>query len=267
MRQLVLDHPADADGRYTLTGSLYRYLVQVLRATEGDTLEVRLPHGGLSGAIVERVDREHRTILLSLCSCQDIQRSSESQPAVESCFTPLVLFQWILKGQKMDQVIRQATETGVSHIVPVAGERSLVRTAESLGDSKSGRWQRIVREALQQSGSPVATQIHEVIEPGDIPGTMTELCGQQASAALVLTEAPLARNSLHGYLEKHPEVVALAIGAEGGLSDGEMCLLEEAGFQPVHFDTNVLRAETAALYGIAAVQVLLTEQDKWQLKE
>ena len=49
--------------------------------------------------------------------------------------------------------------------------------------------------------------------------------------------------------------VAIAVGSEGGISPEEVRTLEEKGlFQPIHFAVNILRCETAALYGIAAVQ-------------
>jgi 16S rRNA (uracil1498-N3)-methyltransferase len=62
-------------------------------------------------------------------------------------------------------------------------------------------------------------------------------------------------------------LAALAIGPEGGMSARELDLLASAGFSCVHFRTNILRAETAAIYALAAVQSALTESEKWQLKE
>ena len=83
----------------------------------------------------------------------------------------------------------------------------------------------------------------------------------------MLSEEPLARESLHRYLVDSPETVTLAVGPEGGMTPGEMERLQNAGFCSVHFRTNVLRAETAALYGIAAVQTALTERVSWQPNE
>ena len=51
---------------------------------------------------------------------------------------------------------------------------------------------------------------------------------------------------------------ALAVGCEGGISDEERSVLFEAGFMPLHFTTNILRAETASLYGIAVIQQFLS---------
>ncbi|MBP7479816.1 MAG: RNA methyltransferase, partial [Spirochaetaceae bacterium] len=63
------------------------------------------------------------------------------------------------------------------------------------------------------------------------------------------------------------ERVVLAVGCEGGFSKKEMEMLDEAGFKHLHFNTNVLRAETAALYGIAVIQNAVMEKKSWREQE
>lgn len=287
MRQFVLSAPPDADGSVVLGARDYRYLFQVLRKGEGDCLDARLPDGSLREMRVVAIDRSARTVRLEVVPSRDgsawaangsralqagesgdIALAGSSMPALSGIpenFPEIILFQWILKGPRMDQVVRQATETGVSLIVPVAGERCLATRADGSG-GKSSRWDRIVREALQQSGSPVPTQVLSPVDVAEIPELWMARAATQ-SVALVLTEAPLARRSLHGYLDSACGATAIAIGPEGGMTAREISLLEGAGFACVHFKTNVLRAETAALYGIAAVQSALLESGNWQLRE
>ena len=64
-----------------------------------------------------------------------------------------------------------------------------------------------------------------------------------------------------------PSVAALVSGCEGGFSPEEIETLKENGFVPVHLDTNILRAETATIYGLAVLQNLLTERPQWLLNE
>ena len=286
MRQFILAVPPDRNGASTLGERDYRYLAQVLRKTAGDRIEVRLPDGTLALMRIDRLDRNAKSVRLILepgagfsavppatggegLASGDAPVAGDSMPAIPEApegFPQLILFQWILKGPRMDQVVRQATETGVSLIVPVAGERCLSSEADNVGGGKTGRWDRIVREALQQSGSPVATRVLPPVAPSALGGLWRSLSGPE-SAALVLTEAPLARRSLHEYLDTVLGPTAIAVGPEGGMTARELALLEEAGFACVHFKTNILRAETAALYGIAAVQSTLLESGNWQLKE
>ncbi len=286
MRQFVLPSFPESGGSVILSDRDFRYLVQVLRKDTGDIIEARLPDGSLCSFRVSSIDRRAKRLSLfpadgamgaypvsgmpagengPALPSTPLPGSSMPAPAsVPADFPRIALFQWILKGPRMDQVIRQATETGVEAIVPVAGERCV---ADEAGMGRLTRWGRIVREARQQSGSPIATRILPALAPADIPESWAELSGGERSSAIVFTEAPLARKALHGYLCGNPGVVALAVGPEGGMSARELDILSGAGFEYVHFKTNVLRAETCALYGIAAVQNALTEFESWQSKE
>ena len=290
MRQFVLDRNPGPEGDVTLTDRDFRYLAQVLRLAPGDTVEARLTDGTLCTLRIAAVDKKAKTVRLTCEKSQSITSSASSAgcsvpqsdrlctagqpgvsmpplPAMQEGFPQIILFQWLLKGPKMDQVIRQATETGVSFIVPVMGERCLTRDAEAVGSGKTDRWDRIVREARQQSGSPVATVVLSPVAVSGLSRLWHEISGGKKAEALVLTEAPLARKSLHEYLVTGIELAALAIGPEGGMTARELEQLADIGFDYVHFRTNILRSETAALYGIAAVQSALTESEKWQLKE
>jgi len=278
MRQLVLPCQPDSTGSVLLGDKEYRYLVQVLRKVIGDTIEARFPDGILCSMCVTSINRKEKQIALSVASrtvaashpAEDSPTAAGvSMPALSGIgetFPPIVLFQWILKGPKMDQVIRQATEAGVAIIVPVAGERCLSANADDVGGGKTGRWDRIVREALQQCGSPVPTKVLSPVDGGEVPSIWRNL-GGPVSRSIVFTEAPLARISLHGYLCTCSGSTAIAIGPEGGMTAREIGILVESGFTCIHFKTNILRAETAALYGIAAVQSALLESENWQLKE
>jgi 16S rRNA (uracil1498-N3)-methyltransferase len=277
MRQFVLSRQPDSSGAVLLGDKEYRYLVQVLRKSTGDAIEARLPDGTLCIMRVASIDRKEKQIRLILASRMDDASGMDeascaagvSMPPISALgesFPTIVLFQWMLKGPKMDQVIRQATEAGVSVIVPVAGERCLSSNADDVGGGKTGRWDRIVREALQQCGSPVPTKVLSPVDSGELPSLWQSLGGPD-SRAIVLTEAPLARISLHEYLCSGTGATAIAIGPEGGMTAREIGILEESGFTCIHFKTNILRAETAALYGIAAVQSALLEFENWQLKE
>ena len=91
-------------------------------------------------------------------------------------------------------------------------------------------------------------------------GTSTPLIDRGEAVAFVLSERDDCSGNLRtsvqkaGGLEKIKRA-AIAVGSEGGISPDEVRLLEEKGlFVPVHFAVNILRCETAALYGIAAVQ-------------
>ncbi|MDE7139967.1 MAG: RsmE family RNA methyltransferase, partial [Treponemataceae bacterium] len=84
----------------------------------------------------------------------------------------------------------------------------------------------------------------------------------------VLYERTERTQLLHAALDGKTVVrAALAVGAEGGISPQEIAQLCAGGFVPIHFETNILRCETAALYGIAALQNAMTEKHVWQCRE
>ncbi|MBQ5473028.1 MAG: RNA methyltransferase, partial [Treponema sp.] len=162
-------------------------------------------------------------------------------------------------------IIRQAVECGVKYIVPIAGEFSQKQNIDAMEVSKKERFERIIREARQQSGSPVATEILPVV-------TTDRACDlwkkQQDARGIVLYERNKDTQSLHSvFADSSIKKAAVVVGSEGGISPSEIELLSAGNFVPVHFDVNILRCETASLYGMAAVQSALLENTIWQLKE
>ncbi|AEE17662.1 RsmE family RNA methyltransferase [Treponema brennaborense] len=280
MRQFIAPSEPDPRGRITVTGKDFRYLRNVLRLQPDDTLDVRLSGGELCRMRVAEVKAAGSALVLERCGARSEGARATAETGVPAgaiegadggVRAPLWLFQFMPKAQKMDLIVRQAAETGVAVIVPVRGARS----QKSDCIERRERWQRIVREARQQSGSPVETT---VAEPLDLDGALrlwSGRCGARPCAVALYEESagclPLhscaARMCASGTSEKPTApctAAALAVGCEGGLSPDEIDVLQRAGFAPVHFDTNILRTETAALYGIAALQTILTEYTSWR---
>ena len=147
MKQLISQGFPDGEGSLKLGGREFHYIAEVRRETEGSILHVRLPDGVVRPFKIERVDRQKKELFLSAAGA----------PLSEEISLPrLVLFQWILKARAMDLVLRQAAEVGASLVVPVAGRRCVpqIKPGERLE-----RWERIIKEARQQSGSAVNTML------------------------------------------------------------------------------------------------------------
>ena len=268
MRQFIVQNSNCKNGIITLIGKDYRYLHQVLRVKPGDMLSVRFEDGTLNNTTVCSVDENAKKIVLQVCelSGQSVTRGVQAQE-VENHFSNMEywLFQYIAKPSKMELIIRQAVECGVKYIVPIAGEFSQKQNIDAMEGSKKERFERIIREARQQSGSPVATEILPVV-------TTEQACGlwknQQDARGIVLYERNKDTQSLHSvFADSSIKKAAVVVGSEGGISPSEIELLSAGNFVPVHFDVNILRCETASLYGMAAVQSALLENTIWQLKE
>ena len=222
----------------------------------------------------------------------------EATPAAAGSLPELWLFQFVARNAKMDVIIRQATECGVSVIVPVVGDYSQMG-----GGDRNERYGRIIREARQQSGSAIETRVHDTVTLAEAIALWQKHCnavgavidnlesvasmavqdnavsasasadgvisGRNTALACVLSERTERTRALHEAVRVTTSgavlrAVALVCGAEGGISPQELERLAAAGFVPVHFKTNILRCETAALYGIAALQSAVSERDVWQ---
>ncbi|MCR5171977.1 MAG: RsmE family RNA methyltransferase [Treponema sp.] len=265
MRQFVSSRNPDKNGLIVVEGKDFRYFRQVLRLNIGDMLSVRIPDGQLVNTTVCKIDDKKHSVTLQLCDTID---STENQSSfTQAC--EFYLFQFVAKGQKMDLIIRQATECGVRAIIPVSGEFCQAGAAEK--NFKSERYERIIKEARQQSGSPVNTGIETTMSLEGAIEHWKNICKEGSGAVMgcVLyerSEKTIAVHKVFGQFEQIKKC-AIVCGAEGGISPREIELLQNGGFTPVHFDTNILRCETAALYGIAAVQSAVLEKNLWQSKE
>ena len=164
----------------------------------------------------------------------------------------VTLYQCGLKGEKFGWVLQKATELGAAAIVPVASARTVAGLADLRAGGKQGRWERIVREAAEQS------------RRGRIPAIGAALPWPEAIAQATATHdvALLPWEAVAGALDAPPIPaaarqtgrIALFIGPEGGLTADEVAGAATAGVIPISLGPRILRAETAAL---AALAVLL----------
>ena len=263
MRQFIATSPLDSSGLLSVSGKDYNYLKNVLRLKSGDMVSVRLPDGNLVDMTLCKIFPQ--SITLQLCSVLD--GNHQNMPMFsKSLMAEMTLFQFMAKPQKMDLIVRQAVECGVATIVPVLGEYCQGFS------SRQDRWERIIREAESQCGSSVQTKVESAMRLKDALSfwQQKKVCDDgKENLGVVLYERNNDTISIHDAVARVPNAknVALAVGAEGGISPSEIEEIERAGFAKVHLITNILRCETAALYGIAALQVCLAEKDKWQFKE
>ena len=273
MKQFILNSMPDKNGQLRFEGGDYRYLARVRRLAPGEYFPALLP--GASDSVNVRVLSVDKNVLIGEIS--DERNAVAAVP--KNTLPPIFLFQSLPKGEKMDIIVRQAAEGGLEQIVPFMSEFSAVKNIKNTGH-KFTRWERIIKEARQQSGSTAHTVIRQPLSIDGLFSFWEELSSQKSGVLGLLFHhlplepqpspqgegSPLENASLHGYLYNEPEIVALAIGPEGGFSPSEAQRFMAAGFKPVIIGETILRTETAALYAQAAVRVLLLERDSWEKK-
>jgi 16S rRNA (uracil1498-N3)-methyltransferase len=171
----------------------------------------------------------------------------------------------------MDLIVRQAAESGVFRILPFESEYSQAKIVVSrnsksieLMADKISRWEKIIREARQQSGSLVPTTVKAPSQLEALLDYWKDLKNEQTSGVgILLHQDPLEQGTFHGYLRDNPEFVVLAVGPEGGFSSPETVQFMAAGFKPLQMGHTILRTETAALYGTAVIRTILLESAAW----
>jgi 16S rRNA (uracil1498-N3)-methyltransferase len=286
MKQFLLPVSPAPDGSVQLKGKDYHYLVRVRRLGVGDSFPALAPardtgSGRNGGKVLVEVLSVDGGMLIGRClpmeaaGSEMVLEAAGKSPgespgptrkavAAESS-PPILLFQALPKGTRMDLIVRQAAETGIAGIVPFAAERSVPKLRDR--DGKFERWERIIREARQQSGSAAPTSLSGPLSMEGLLSYWETLKSRCSRPLGILFHqdpvSPLEKVILHDYLGKVPDVVALVIGPEGGFSPAEVSRFLEAGFKPFKLGDAVLRTETAALYGAAAVRIILLENTSW----
>ncbi|MBP5450889.1 MAG: RNA methyltransferase, partial [Treponema sp.] len=121
-----------------------------------------------------------------------------------------------------------------------------------------------ISEAREHSGSAVETKVLPCVKLEEA----LEMALQEKLFGIVLYEQHGGTKNLGDAVSAMGEKkkAALFVGAEGGIAAEEVEIMQEKGIVPVHFATNILRCETAALYGTAVLQNALVEKELWKFK-
>jgi 16S rRNA (uracil1498-N3)-methyltransferase len=161
----------------------------------------------------------------------------------------IVLAQALCSSEKMDWVIQKATELGVTEIQPLATERSVARLSADRAAKRTEHWQQVAISACEQCGRNLLPVIHP---PIDIGIWLQQMRDAATSKYILL---PQGAKSLQEQ-ESPQNGAVLLIGAEGGFTQTESDSALLCGFTPVRLGARVMRTETAAVAGLAALQTL-----------
>lgn len=142
------------------------------------------------------------------------------------------------KGDRADWMLQKLTELGVSTIIPLKCERSVVLPRET----KQERWQRILVEACKQSKQAWVPELRQL-------STIEEALKQDAQLKTVLDQAG---KSFREAMQLMPKSILAFIGPEGDFTDEEKAALKTAGCVPLSLGKQILRVETAAIALAAA---------------
>ncbi len=219
--------------RAAIIGSHAQHLSRVLRARVGQHFDIATGDSVRAGVVI---------------TVSDSRVEFELGEGVPSKVSPLItLALAVFKFDRMEWAIEKCTELGVQRVIPVIAQRTESHLAAS-AVKRAERWRRIARQASEQSRRASAPEISEPVE-------LKELLQFPNANRIVLSEAERER-MLKDSLSAPANEIILAIGPEGGWTDGEIALFLNAGWTSASLGNTILRSETAA---IAAVAVVLSE--------
>lgn len=199
---------------------------RVVRLREHEEIELFDGRGSAAMAVVEVLERDRVTVRVASPAA-----SRESPLAV-------TLAMAIIHLEKFDLVLQKATELGAAAIIPMVTERVEVRPERYRG--KRERWERIIFEAVKQSGRG---RIPRIEDPAPFAGVVAR---------------PEPKIVFDADADPFPSPSSLThctilIGPEGGWSAEEIALARGRGCAFERLGPRRLRAETAAIVALAAV--------------
>src|ERR1039458_1705896 len=220
-----------------LVGGHAAHLARVLRAEIGQEFDIAAGDGAQSmvrrGTIVSISDDRVEFAL-----------GKEQEQALKS--TPkITLALAIFKFDRMEWAIEKCTEIGVTRIIPVIARRTDAHLATA-AVKRHERWQRIVRQAAEQSRRTAPPEIAAPVKLKELDGALPE----DLLTRVVLAESE-EEARMGAVLRSRPTEVVLAIGPEGGWADGELGWFYESGWVAASLGGTILRAETAAIVATA----------------
>ncbi len=220
----------------TVTGGDAHQIKDVLRMKPGEMVELLTGDGQVHEARIT-------SLVKNRIECAVISsRVDEGEPKVK-----VTLAQGLPKARKMDLIVEKCVELGVNQIIPMSTERTVAKEA------KLERWQKIAKEAAEQSKRALIPQVSALKKFGDVLKLRDQyelaLIPWEEEKFLTLKRALAPHHTLNSIL--------LLIGPEGGFSAAEVESAKQAGFVSVSLGKRILRTETAGMAALAAINYAL----------
>ena len=232
------------DELVTLPRDEGEHLTRVLRLGVGDAVAVFDGRGREFSARVVAIERRDVRV----------QLAARVEPAAEPSVA-LTLAQAVIKGDKMDDIVRDAVMLGVAAVQPLVTARTESTVAQLTTGNRLDRWRRVALASVKQSKRAVLPDIRR-------PLTLESfLQDPQTALTLMLVEpgapgggAPEPLSALQG--QPVPQDATIFVGPEGGWTEGELTLARSLGVRFVTMGQRTLRADATPVAAISVLQFL-----------
>lgn len=236
--RVYVNGPLAARERTLITGDAANHIARVLRLRPKDTVVLFDGRGG-----------EFEATLAEMQGAKVFADVGEHRPRERESNLDITLLQGIARGDRMDVIVQKATELGVTRIVPVITERSVVKLAPHTAHKKHAHWLAIAIAACEQCGR---NRLPQIAQPQAISDATAD---DSIAGARRIMLVPGAEKTLAS-VATNATPMALLIGPEGGLTSVESDIALRASFTGCRIGPRILRTETASLAAIAALQAV-----------
>lgn len=231
-----LDYPTAV-----ITGDDARHIERVMRMKENDQVIIVA---------------DKKAYVASITSLGDVGVTVQVQAAVErevELPVDVTIACGLPKGDKLDLVIQKATELGMTGFIPFEADRSIVKWEAKKWTKKQERFEKIAKEAAEQSHRTVIPHVHSLLSFKDLVKV-----SETFDVVLICDEEEAKKSERIRFADHIKTVydnksILLVFGPEGGLARHEVERLVENGASAVTLGPRILRAETAPLYALAAI--------------
>ena len=224
-----------------------RHLTQVLRLGTGDAVRVFDGRGREHAAVVTEAGRAGARV-----------RTGRAVAAPPEPGVRVTLGIALLKGRKLDAVVRDATMLGVHAVQPLVTTRTDV-PARRFGEAATARWTRIAIASAKQCGAAYVPHIH----PPMTLGRFLDDAGADPGLRVFLVEPAAGEVSPVRSLASGPRPAAavIAVGPEGGWTEAEVAHAVRAGFRPTMLGRRTLRAEAVPAAALSVLHFVWRDDD------
>jgi 16S rRNA (uracil1498-N3)-methyltransferase len=237
--RLYLPHAIETGDVCITTAEQARYIKTVLRMRAGEPM-----------LVFNGTEWEYEAVIRQ--TAQGLALEINGRRPVAADRIEITLCQAIPKADRMEAIIRHATELGASRIIPFHAERSIPRWPAEKSPRKRERWQKIAVEASRQCGRADIPEIGEIVSFTEVllfthPEWLNLICWEEESSRGIREVLrDLRYDETRGFL--------LVVGPEGGFDKKEIDQALHAGLLSVSLGKRVLRVDTAAVAVIAILQ-------------
>ncbi len=238
MQQIFVQHEVKLNESFYLNNEQTHHFLVVMRLNKPQTLRVV---DSMQRRFYAQIEPQGKQV--SVTCTQEILHSCEREHHV-------TLLMGLIKKDKWDFLIQKCTELGVHRIVPFESKRTVVKSKDERIDKQLQRWNKIATEAAQQCKRDVVPEVCK-------PISFKEITNYSSSYNFIAYEDAQQSGVFLRDVVRAEGDITIVVGPEGGFEAQEVAQLMQNGFECVTLGKRILRAETAAIYMLSAIDALI----------